>query len=123
MNRILIFLMLLACCLYPAAEAQIDRTEINCTVTDPAGASVAGATVIVTQTDTNQIRSIRTGGHGESSVSSLPIGHFSIRIVGRGFRDLNVVDNSLLVPKLNRYYVIVPPASGRGVIDAFSTAR
>ncbi|MFP5229107.1 MAG: carboxypeptidase regulatory-like domain-containing protein [Acidobacteriota bacterium] len=95
MKRILIFLVLLACCLSPAAKAQIDRTEINGTVTDPSGAGVAGATVIVTQIDTNQVRSIRTGGHGEFSVSSLPIGHFSVRIEGKSFRDLSVADIDL----------------------------
>jgi DNA-binding beta-propeller fold protein YncE len=30
--------------------------------------------------------------------------------------------NSLLAPPLNRYYVMVPPTSGRGSIDVFSTA-
>ncbi|MFC5863208.1 YncE family protein [Acidicapsa dinghuensis] len=31
--------------------------------------------------------------------------------------------NSLLAPQMNRYYVIIPPTSGRGFIDAFSITR
>ncbi|MFC5863205.1 carboxypeptidase regulatory-like domain-containing protein [Acidicapsa dinghuensis] len=95
MKRIVFVLALLACCLCPSAKGQIDRTEINGTVTDPSGASVAGATITVTQIDTNQIRSVMTASHGEFSVSSLPIGHFSIRISHSGFRDLSVPDIDL----------------------------
>lgn len=94
MNRV-IFLALFTCCLCRVANGQIDKTEINGTVTDPSGAGVRIATVTVTQIDTNQIRSVRTGSHGEFSVSSLPVGHFSVKVVHAGFRDLTVPDIDL----------------------------
>lgn len=94
MKQVIICLALL-CCLCPIAKGQIDRTEINGTITDPAGASVAGATITVAQSETNQIRSITTGSHGEYSVSSLPVGHFSIKVVHKGFHDLSVPDIDL----------------------------
>jgi hypothetical protein len=95
MKRIVFLLALLACCFCSAAKGQIDRTEINGTVADPSGAAVAGATITVTQIDTNQIRSVRTGSHGEFSVSSLPVGHFSMKVASNGFRDLSIPDIDL----------------------------
>lgn len=95
MKRVLACLALLACSLCPAAIAQIDRTEINGTVTDPSGAGVSGAAVTVKQIETNQIRSTRTGSHGEYSISSLPIGHFSVNVARKGFQDLSVPEIEL----------------------------
>ncbi|MFP5229111.1 MAG: YncE family protein [Acidobacteriota bacterium] len=50
------------------------------------------------------------------------LGSNQLTQVGRVAEGANA-KNSLLAQELNRYYVIVPPASGRGFIDAFSIAR
>jgi hypothetical protein len=77
------------------AWAQIDRTELNGTVTDPSGASVAGVTVTVTQEGTNQLRTVTTDGHGQFVISSLPIGRFSVVFTHDGFKDSRVADLDL----------------------------
>lgn len=77
------------------AWAQIDRTELNGTVTDPSNAAVAGATITVTQQETNQARVVTTDGHGQFVVSSLPIGRFTVLFKHEGFRDLRVADLDL----------------------------
>ena len=56
-QRVLLFSLML---LPVFGWAQIDRTEINGTVTDPSGATIAGVNVTVTQEGTNQIRVIIT---------------------------------------------------------------
>ena len=75
--------------------AQIDRTELNGTVTDPSGATVANVTVTITQEGTNQIRVAATDAHGQFVVSSLPIGRFSAMFTHDGFKDLRVADLDL----------------------------
>jgi hypothetical protein len=77
------------------AWAQIDRTELNGTVTDPSGATVTGVSVTVTQEGTNQLRTVITDEHGQFVVSSLPIGRFSVVFSQDGFKDLRVADLDL----------------------------
>lgn len=77
------------------AFGQIDRTELNGTVTDPTGATLTGVSVAVTQEGTNQIRATVTDAHGQFVASSLPIGRFSITFTHDGFKDLRVADIDL----------------------------
>jgi hypothetical protein len=75
--------------------AQIDRTELNGSVTDESGGSLAAVSITVTQEGTNQIRIVTTDSHGQYVVSSLPIGRFSIVFAHDGFTDLRVADLDL----------------------------
>jgi Carboxypeptidase regulatory-like domain/TonB dependent receptor len=75
--------------------AQIDRGELNGTVTDPNGGPLSGITVTITQEGTNQVRTVTTDGRGQFVVSSLPIGRFSILFVHNGFNDLRIADVDL----------------------------
>jgi Carboxypeptidase regulatory-like domain/TonB dependent receptor len=77
------------------AWAQIDRTELNGTVTDPSGATVANVKVTITQEGTNQRRTVTTDGHGQFVVSSLPIGRFTVVFTLDGFKDLRIADLDL----------------------------
>src|ERR1700761_8989027 len=77
------------------AWGQIDRTELNGTVIDPTGATIASVTIEVMQEGTNQIRTTITDGHGQFVVSSLPIGRFSVTFAHEGFKDLRVADLDL----------------------------
>jgi hypothetical protein len=77
------------------AAAQIDRTELNGTVTDPGGALLAGVTITIRQEATNQSRVVSSDAHGQYVASSLPIGRFTIRFVHDGFSELRVADVDL----------------------------
>jgi Carboxypeptidase regulatory-like domain/TonB dependent receptor len=77
------------------AWTQIDRTEINGTITDSSGANVEDATVTVTQEGTNQVRVVTSDSHGQFVVSSLPIGRFTVVFTHDGFKDLRVADLDL----------------------------
>jgi len=52
--------------------AQQIVTDINGRVTDEAGAPIVGATVTVTNTSTNAVRTTTTGADGSFRVSALP---------------------------------------------------
>ncbi|SDF39743.1 TonB-dependent receptor [Terriglobus roseus] len=75
--------------------AQIDRAELNGTITDSSGAAVSHASVTITQEGTNQTRQTVTNAHGQYVVSSLPIGRFTVVFQGAGFQDLRVADLDL----------------------------
>src|SRR5271155_1989279 len=57
--------------------AQIDRSSISGTVTDPSGAVVPGATVTVTNAGTSQAVTLITGGDGSYTASLLHVGTYS----------------------------------------------
>lgn len=76
-------------------SAQIDRTELNGTVTDGSGASLSGVSINLTQEGTNQKRAAATDSHGHYVVSSLPIGRFAIVFSRDGFKDLRIADLDL----------------------------
>jgi hypothetical protein len=79
----------------PAAQAQINRTEINGTVTDTTGAAVADVSVTVVQDGTQATRQAKTNASGLFVVSSLPTGRFTVLLHGNGFQDVRVADVEL----------------------------
>ncbi|WP_263416866.1 TonB-dependent receptor [Terriglobus albidus] len=89
MKRILQYLCTVAAVLLLTgmpALAQSVTGSISGTVTDPTGAVIPGATVTLTNTDTNQIiRTITTGNSGTYSATSLPLGTYTVVIEGPGF--------------------------------------
>src|SRR5258706_8459811 len=67
-------------------SAQTFRGTILGTVTDSSGASVAGATVIIKNTDTGLTRTVTTSDDGSYSVPELPIGNYSVTVEKSGFK-------------------------------------
>jgi len=55
-------------------------------VTDPSGAVLAGAQVMITATDTNATHMAVTDANGSYSFPSLPIGPYSIQVTAPGFQ-------------------------------------
>ena len=55
-----------------AAHAQLSTATMFGTVTDPTGAAVPGATVTITQTDTQTSRTIKDNNDGSYRASSFP---------------------------------------------------
>ena len=76
-----------------AVFGQIDRAELNGTVTDASGAVVPNARVQVVSRETGLKRDILTGSAGNYTITSLPIGSYDLRITREGFRafDMNSI--------------------------------
>jgi protocatechuate 3,4-dioxygenase beta subunit len=55
-------------------------------VTDPSGAAVPGATVTVTQAETQFTRSVTTDSSGTYSLSTLKAGTYEVKISAPGFK-------------------------------------
>jgi len=68
-----------------AAVAQLPTSTLNGTVTDPQGAVVAGAKVVIINAATGASRETATGSDGGFSVTDLTPGNYTVRINASGF--------------------------------------
>ncbi|SEC43289.1 TonB-dependent receptor [Terriglobus roseus] len=81
-----------------AAHAQETTGSISGTITDPSGASIKGATVVLTNTDRGQdVRTLTTNSAGYFTATSLPLGVYTVKITAPGFSTANVTSLTLHV--------------------------
>ncbi|HYR43316.1 MAG TPA: TonB-dependent receptor, partial [Terriglobia bacterium] len=76
----------------PTASAQVSKGSISGSVTDPQGAAVLGASIIVVSKDTNQTTTTESDSSGLFRISLLPPGTYRVEISKQGFRKV-VFDN------------------------------
>ena len=69
-----------------AALAQVDRAELEGTVTDPSGSVIAGATVKVLAVDTGLSEDQKTNSKGYYRFPGLAVGKYRVTTGGDGFR-------------------------------------
>jgi outer membrane receptor protein involved in Fe transport len=67
-------------------SAQAQTATITGTATDPSGAALAGAKIVVTNTGTNVSQSTVTDQQGRYTVPDLPVGNYSVTASQSGFR-------------------------------------
>jgi len=77
-------------CLASHGFAQVDRTGLSGTVTDPAGRVIPGIHVIVSMPDAGLVRETDTSREGTYAVPELPVGVYSVTFTGSGFGMLTV---------------------------------
>jgi len=68
------------------AFAQTDRGTITGTVTDPAGAVVASAPLVLLNTNTGNQYQAATSETGNYTFSQLPIGNYTLTVTVAGFK-------------------------------------
>src|SRR5216684_1767325 len=71
------------------SQAQDIRGTISGTVTDSQGAQVAGAAVVVTNTDTNVSTTLTTNSSGFYEAPLLMPGPYQVNVEARGFKKIN----------------------------------
>src|SRR5258706_4650111 len=74
--------------------------EISGVVSDPTSAAVPGATVTLTNKDTNRSITLRSGSDGAYLGTNLEPGRYKIRVEAKGFSANEVPDVNLLVGKV-----------------------
>src|SRR5947209_213278 len=82
--RVCAFVCLLICSFPSFAQTSFGR--ISGTVTDPGGAVLSGAPVVITNSETQASRTVNTNDSGFYSATNLPIGTYSVKIEQPGFR-------------------------------------
>lgn len=68
------------------ASAQEFRATITGTVTDPNGAVIPGATVIVKNVETNVATTVKTNDDGAYTISTIMPGRYNVSAAGTGFK-------------------------------------
>jgi hypothetical protein len=84
--KLVLFPIFLICLLSLTALGQITTGSLNGSVTDPGGASVAGATVTVTNTATGAERSGISSSTGTFDFQALQPGTYKITVEAQGFK-------------------------------------
>ena len=86
--RILLALLLF-CIGTTLASAQLSTATAFGTVTDSTGAAIPGATVVLTQSETNFTREAKTTDLGEYRAEFLPVGPYTVKVTANGFEELD----------------------------------
>jgi len=81
-----IFQCTLLLCFLSLLPAQTFTARLAGTVLDPAGAPVAGATVVATQVETNATKSSTTDATGVYAIPILPPGLYEVSVTAAGFQ-------------------------------------
>ena len=76
---------------------QLGTSTIRGTITDPSGAAVPGATVTITNLQTNLSRTLTTGPTGSYSFELIPPGEYQVVMEAKGFRKSVVAQVRALV--------------------------
>jgi hypothetical protein len=79
-------LSLAALFLAPRLSAQFG-SSLSGTVMDPSGATLANATVTLTNPATGEQRTATTGASGFYKFSELPVGNYTVKVTASGFKD------------------------------------
>lgn len=85
--------------------------NINGTITDSSGATVANTTVVVLNTDTGVSRTLTTNGDGAYAANFLLPGHYEITAGGGGFGKVDRKNLVLTVGQILTVDATLPPAS------------
>jgi hypothetical protein len=114
---LVIFVALATCRVY----GQIDRANLNGTVTDPSGASVPNAQVELVAPDTGFKRQAMTGTGGVYSIGSLPNGTYDLTVSANGFNTLQEKGIQLSVGQTRTVNVQLEVGAPTTMIEVRST--
>ena len=71
----------------PHGGAQVVGGTISGTITDTAGAAIAGAAVTIHNEETGSERRLATGTDGSYAAPSIPVGRYTVTVEGDGFAE------------------------------------
>ncbi len=87
----------LICASSAFAQGGSSAAQLNGTVTDPSGGSVAGATITLRNTDTNTSYTATSNDRGAYFVANLPPGNYELKASFTGFANYTQTDIVLTV--------------------------
>ena len=95
--RVVLLWSQIVCAVSMVALSQINTADLQGVITDPASASVGGATVRVENRQTGLARETKTRENGDYLFVALPPGHYKISVDAAGFRRAVVEDVVLTI--------------------------
>lgn len=87
MRRIRILAFIVACTAALVLSAQTNTTGLSGTIVDPSGAVIPGATVTLTNNETNLIKTATSGAKGEYAFDQILPGSYTVTASASGFSD------------------------------------
>ncbi|HUJ80989.1 MAG TPA: carboxypeptidase regulatory-like domain-containing protein, partial [Candidatus Acidoferrales bacterium] len=87
---VLVCVAALVVCVSPVMAQSATTGALTGTVTDPSGATIAGASVTATNLATGQSRVVTTDASGVYKISLLPPGNYSLKFSASGFKTVGV---------------------------------
>jgi Carboxypeptidase regulatory-like domain/TonB-dependent Receptor Plug Domain len=97
-SKIATVVLILGC--LQGAQAQNYETTLTGTIDDTTGAKVTNATVTITNSGTNAVRTTKTTGAGTYYVSDLPIGNYRLVASAPNFGTKQITDIELVVGQI-----------------------
>ncbi len=88
-------LLALLLCGGSAAHAQLTTADIVGTITDPTGAVIPNASIVVLNLDTHEQRSATSNSSGEYQVTLLPVGRYSVTVKVPNFKTATIASLSV----------------------------
>src|SRR5579871_4323007 len=104
-----------------AAFAQVDRAELEGTVTDPSGSVIVGATVKVLAVDTGLSEEQKTNSKGYYRFPGLAVGKYRVTTVGEGFKTKVTEDVVLRVGQTRTLDVLLTVGAVNEEVDVKET--
>src|SRR5882724_9287459 len=101
-----VFLVLLVSLSLTSAHAQY-RGSVQGTVTDAQGAVVSGATVTLTDKETNRTLTAETNGSGVYNIGALPPSRYTLTVEKAGFKKQLLEDVGILSEQANAVNVVL----------------
>src|SRR5882762_3130989 len=117
MRKILFLLLVFVLSFSSTVWAQLPTATLNGTVTDPQGAVVAGAKVVITDTATGASREVTTAGDGAYAVTDLTPGNYSVRVTASGFATSEFKELRLEVGRASTLNVSLKIAGAGQVVE------
>jgi hypothetical protein len=111
----------LAMTVFPALAQNVTSTIVG-NVRDSSGASIPGASVIVTNEGTAIETKTKTGADGEYTVAGLPFGQYTVRLEATGFRENLVKGITLLPNRTTRQDFSLEVGNVQQTVDVGATA-
>ena len=118
--NLLVVLSLILMFMVSGAFAQAGTTGISGTVTDQNGAAVPGATVTITNAETNFTRTVTTSADGKYNFPGIPPATYRVEVTAPSFKKAVNANAKALVETPLEFNVALEPGDVSAVVDVTS---
>lgn len=122
--RLIAFASLLTCLflIHGAAFGQTSRGTVGGIVTDPAGAVIAGASVTLTNAQTNVARAATTNDEGVYRFDAVELGTYTVQVTAAGFGELSKTNIEVRANQISTIDAQLQPGGQNIVVDVTAEA-
>src|SRR5947209_2424494 len=118
----IVSIAILPLCLAVTLTAQINTATVGGTITDPSGAAVGGATVVVENSATGVRREVQTNDAGVFSVPQLQPGGYQVTVTKEGFRTVKNSDIQVVIDQVANLPITLEVGATQQTVDVTGSA-